>query len=165
MLWLARKNLFNQACILLLPSAFASASNSSYCSITNALIALSVWLFVAIDMVGYIQMMHTDCTVPYGEVDGLSALLGYQTANAAGCKVTATILCCCWWSNGVSGNPIGCMTCGSDVKQVLIHPRWGTSVYPATLFTKAPVTVLRKIIEEVEAEATGTGYYQDFMSV
>lgn len=36
-----------------------------------------------------IQMMHTDCTVPYGEVDGLSALLGYQTANAAGCKVTA----------------------------------------------------------------------------
>ena len=34
-------------------------------------------------------MMHTDCTVPYGEVDGLSALLGYQTANAAGCKVTA----------------------------------------------------------------------------
>ena len=32
-------------------------------------------------------MMHTDCTVPYGEVDGFSALLGYQTANAAGCKV------------------------------------------------------------------------------
>ncbi len=34
-----------------------------------------------------LQMMHTDCTVPYGEVDGFSALLGYQTANAAGCKV------------------------------------------------------------------------------
>lgn len=32
-------------------------------------------------------MMHTDCTVPYGEVDGFSALLGYQTADAAGCKV------------------------------------------------------------------------------
>lgn len=36
-----------------------------------------------------LQMMHTNCTVPYGEVDGMSALLGYQTANAAGCKVTA----------------------------------------------------------------------------
>lgn len=36
------------------------------------------------------QMMNRDCTVPYGEVDGFSALLGYQTANAAGCKVTAT---------------------------------------------------------------------------
>lgn len=49
--------------------------------------------------------------------------------------------------------------------QVLIHPRWGTSVYPATLFTKAPVTVLKKIIVEVEAETTDTGYYQSFMSI
>ena len=32
-------------------------------------------------------MMHRDCTVPYGEVDGFSTLLGYKTANAAGCKV------------------------------------------------------------------------------
>ena len=57
------------------------------------------------------------------------------------------------------------MTCDHYAVQVLIHPRWGTSVYPATLFTKAPVTVLRKIIQEVEAEATGTGYYQEFMSI
>ena len=57
--------------------------------------ALSAWLFGAIDTVGCMQMMHTDCTVPYGEVDGLSALLGYQTANAAGCKVTATMSRCC----------------------------------------------------------------------
>ena len=49
--------------------------------------------------------------------------------------------------------------------QVMIHPRWGTSVYPATLFTKAPVNVLKKVIEEVEAEASGTGYYQEFMSI
>ncbi|KAL3160777.1 hypothetical protein ABBQ38_009189 [Trebouxia sp. C0009 RCD-2024] len=87
-----------------------------------------------IDPCSGLPMMHTNCTVPYGEVDGMSALLGYQTANAAGCKV-------------------------------LIHPRWGTSVYPATLFTKAPVTVLKKIIEEVEAETTDTGYYQSFMSI
>lgn len=49
--------------------------------------------------------------------------------------------------------------------QVMIHPRWGTSVYPATLFTKAPVNVLKKVIEEVEAETSGTGYYQEFMSI
>ncbi|KAL0050072.1 hypothetical protein WJX82_003888 [Trebouxia sp. C0006] len=70
-----------------------------------------------IDPCSGLPMMHTDCTAPYGEVDGFSALLGYQTANAAGCKV-------------------------------LIHPCWGTSVYPATLFTKAPVNVLKKVIEE-----------------
>ena len=49
--------------------------------------------------------------------------------------------------------------------QVLIHPRWGTSVYPATLFTKAPVNVLKKVIKEVESETTDTGYYQNFMSI
>ena len=49
--------------------------------------------------------------------------------------------------------------------QVLIHPRWGTSVYPATLFTKAPINVLRKVIEEVESEMADTGYYQNFMSL
>jgi len=38
--------------------------------------------------------MHTDCTVPYGEVDGFSALLGYQTANAAGCKVQTALPYC-----------------------------------------------------------------------
>jgi len=52
-----------------------------------------------------------------------------------------------------------------DKLQVLIHPRWGTSVYPATLFTKAPVNVLKKVIEEVESESTDTGYYQNFMSI
>ena len=47
---------------------------------------------VPVPVLHCLQMMHTDCTVPYGEVDGFSALLGYQTANAAGCKVqTASI--------------------------------------------------------------------------
>ena len=48
---------------------------------------------------------------------------------------------------------------------MLIHPCWGTSVYPATLFTKAPVNVLKKVIEEVESESIDTGYYQNFMSI
>lgn len=116
--------------------------------------------------------MHTNCTVPYGEVDGMSALLGYQTANAAGCKVTfmgsascelftVRILWCHLQAISSSRNDGNAVMCF----QVLIHPRWGTSVYPATLFTKAPVTVLKKIIEEVEAETTDTGYYQSFMSI
>ena len=49
--------------------------------------------------------------------------------------------------------------------QVMLHPRFGTASYPATLFTKAPLTVLRVVIEQVEAEATDTGYYQNFMSI
>ena len=51
------------------------------------------------------------------------------------------------------------------VLQVMMHPRFGTASYPATLFTKAPLSVLRVVIEEVEAEATDTGYYQEFMTI
>lgn len=47
----------------------------------------------------------------------------------------------------------------------MLHPQFGTASYPATLFTKAPLTVLRVVIEQVEAEATDTGYYQSFMSI
>jgi Methylmalonic aciduria and homocystinuria type D protein len=32
--------------------------------------------------------------------------------------------------------------------KVLSHPSWGTSVYPATLFVKAPVSVLIEILKE-----------------
>ena len=30
--------------------------------------------------------------------------------------------------------------------QVLLHPNWGSSVYPATLFTKAPLEKLQEAI-------------------
>lgn len=33
------------------------------------------------------------------------------------------------------------------------------------MFTKAPFTVLKVVIEEVEAEGTNTGYYQSFMTI
>ena len=105
--------------------------------------------------------MHTDCTVPYGEVDGFSALLGYQTANAAGCKVRRI---CHRIQRQVLQSDIFDDACWLFLK-VLIHPHWGTSVYPATLFTKAPVNVLKKVIEEVEAESSDTGYYQSFMTI
>ena len=34
-----------------------------------------------------LQMVHKESTVPYGEVEGFSTLLGYKTSNAGCCKV------------------------------------------------------------------------------
>lgn len=126
------------------------------------------------------QMMHRDFTVPYGEVDGFSTLLGYKTANAAGCKVRLLCICAHLWVRlsmlefGITSiehaflacqmPQSNCSACSFWV-QVMLHPQFGTASYPATLFTKAPVTILRVVIEEVEAEATNTGYYQSFMSI
>jgi Methylmalonic aciduria and homocystinuria type D protein len=36
------------------------------------------------------QMVHKESTVPYGEVEGFSTLLGYKTSNAGCCKVCRT---------------------------------------------------------------------------
>mmetsp|Transcript_12565 Transcript_12565/g.45835 ORF Transcript_12565/g.45835 Transcript_12565/m.45835 type:complete len:173 (+) Transcript_12565:162-680(+) len=36
--------------------------------------------------------------------------------------------------------------------KIVSHPRWGTSVYPSTLFTLAPSDVLEEAIQEVAAE-------------
>jgi hypothetical protein len=44
--------------------------------------------------------------------------------------------------------------------QIVLHPRWGSAVYPATLFTKAPLQPLLDAIKETEAELQGTGLSQ-----
>jgi hypothetical protein len=44
--------------------------------------------------------------------------------------------------------------------QIVLHPRWGSAVYPATLFTKAPLRPLLDAIKEAEAELQGTGLSQ-----
>ena len=36
--------------------------------------------------------------------------------------------------------------------KVVLHPTWGSAVYPASIFTKAPVTGLHEVFLEVEAE-------------
>lgn len=36
--------------------------------------------------------------------------------------------------------------------QIVLHPRWGSAVYPASLFTKAPLSVLLDAIRETEAQ-------------
>lgn len=38
--------------------------------------------------------------------------------------------------------------------QIILHPKWGSAVYPATLFAKAPVEKLVEAIQEVEAALT-----------
>jgi hypothetical protein len=36
--------------------------------------------------------------------------------------------------------------------QVVLHPKWGSSIYPATMFTKAPLEELQMAIQEVASE-------------
>jgi len=67
------------------------------------------------------QMMHKESQTPYSEVEGLSVLLGYRTANAGCCKV-------------------------------VLHPKWGTSVYPATLFARAPPAAVEAAIKGAEEQ-------------
>jgi hypothetical protein len=56
----------------------------------------------------------------YNEVQGMQSLLGYRTVQVGA----------------------GAMVC-----HVLLHPRWGTFCYPATLFTTAPLPALRAALE------------------
>jgi hypothetical protein len=44
--------------------------------------------------------------------------------------------------------------------QIVLHPRWGSAVYPATLFTKAPLQELLDAVKEAEALLQGTGLSQ-----
>ena len=37
----------------------------------------------------------------------------------------------------------------------MLHPKWGSGVYPATIFTTAPLHVLLPSVSETEAEAQG----------
>jgi len=36
--------------------------------------------------------------------------------------------------------------------KVVLHPAWGSAVYPASIFTKSPLTALHKALLETEAE-------------
>jgi hypothetical protein len=40
---------------------------------------------------------------------------------------------------------------------VLLHPRWGSRVYPATLFAIAPLPLLVQALEEAAAEQASRG--------
>jgi hypothetical protein len=42
----------------------------------------------------------------------------------------------------------------------VLHPRWGSSVYPATLFCKAPLAELLAAIKETEAALQSNGLSQ-----
>ena len=39
--------------------------------------------------------------------------------------------------------------------KIVLHPRWGSSVYPATLFTEAPPEVLAAAVTSAEAALAG----------
>ncbi|KAG1659103.1 hypothetical protein FOA52_013749 [Chlamydomonas sp. UWO 241] len=72
-----------------------------------------------IDPCSGLAMIHQDSQIVYNEVEALSILKGYSTANAGCCKI-------------------------------LLHPKWGSSVYPASLFTCAPLPALQAAITAAE---------------
>lgn len=41
--------------------------------------------------------------------------------------------------------------------QIILHPRWGSSVYPATLFARAPEEMLLEAIKGAEAQLQAYG--------
>ena len=86
--------------------------------ITDELIAKGHWSDY-IDPCSGLPMVNKENQAVYGEVDALSTLLGYKTANAGCCKV-------------------------------VLHPKWGTSIYPASVFTKAPKEELAAAIANAE---------------
>lgn len=39
--------------------------------------------------------------------------------------------------------------------QIVLHPQWGSSVYPATIFAKAPLAAVQAAIAGAEAALAG----------
>jgi hypothetical protein len=120
-------------------------------------------------------MVHQQGNNVYGEVEALSVLLGYKTANAGCCKVgcgagpgqAACTRVPAQRHAGSSLPPAAACTAGAGgalpfcagppaaspsppPPQIVLHPKWGSSVYPASLFTRAPADVLLAAINEVQ---------------
>eukprot|EP00878_Enallax_costatus_P008273 GHUV01008649.1.p1 GENE.GHUV01008649.1~~GHUV01008649.1.p1 ORF type:complete len:175 (+),score=26.50 GHUV01008649.1:208-732(+) len=55
---------------------------------------------------------------------------------------------------------LGFKTQNAGCCKIVLHPRWGSAVYPATLFTKAPLEQLIAAIKEAEVELQRTGLSQ-----
>ena len=106
-----------------------------------------------------VQMIHREYHNVYSEVDGLSTLLGYKTSNAGCCKVRLGAEDVrplrltgndAWFS---TATPAMTWTACRPVcmAQILLHPEWGTSVYPASLFAKAPLETVQEAIKHAAA--------------
>mmetsp|Transcript_6279 Transcript_6279/g.12110 ORF Transcript_6279/g.12110 Transcript_6279/m.12110 type:complete len:171 (+) Transcript_6279:139-651(+) len=50
---------------------------------------------------------------------------------------------------------LGFRTSNAGCCKVLLHPQWGSSVYPASFFTYAPLDVLQTTLEEVDRITRG----------
>ncbi|KAF6259039.1 methylmalonic aciduria and homocystinuria type D protein [Scenedesmus sp. NREL 46B-D3] len=55
---------------------------------------------------------------------------------------------------------LGFKTQNAGCCKIVLHPRWGSAVYPATLFAKAPLQPLLEAIREAEAQLQRTGLSQ-----
>lgn len=76
----------------------------------------------------------------------------------------------CWCSIAEltprAASPVPGMGCGAEANQpqpapsalqVVLHPQWGSAVYPASLFAKAPLEAVRQAIRDTEAELRAQG--------
>ncbi len=45
--------------------------------------------------------------------------------------------------------------------KILLHPRWGSSCYPATIFTTAPRAVLAEVMRRQEEEQAAAAQQQE----
>lgn len=41
--------------------------------------------------------------------------------------------------------------CSPCILQIILHPKWGSSVYPASMFAKAPLEAVTAAIDEAVA--------------
>eukprot|EP00854_Cymbomonas_tetramitiformis_P005610 gene5610-6795_t len=99
-------------------------------AVCEILIAKGYWADY-IDPCSGLPMITRESRVVYGEVDALQTLLGYKTQNAGCCKLDAE-----------PAFAVGIM-------QVVLHPKWGSSVYPSSMFAKAPLEELLAAIKQV----------------
>ena len=87
---------------------------------------------------------------PYPEVDAFETLLRWRTSNANGCKVRrrrSQIYL------KALNTPHTYTTVQSPLLsfQLLLHPRWGSAVYPATLCACAPLDILLSALASAAA--------------
>lgn len=94
-------------------------------------------------------MIHTQYQQPYSEIDGLIVLRRYKVQNAGCCKVCSVRfrVSCDLYAGMTHMHAIACCRDSRTATlQVVLHPKWGSSVYPASLFAKAPLIALQQAI-------------------
>jgi hypothetical protein len=100
-------------------------------------------------------MIDSNPNKVYSEVEGMQMLLKYKVMNAGCCKIL--LVRDCYILTGFIflsvPHSLFCIlvnrfhTC--DILALAKHPQWGSSVYPASLFTTAPEEVASRLLQSM----------------